>query len=141
MLKLSILIGLGAGIVLACADNGRCGASSVASVCPPPAVGFAVVEGTLLSATGSVMSGRQVYVSCGPVVGAYDQRTNTRGAFRIALSYGSLEGPPPLDADGMFRLSCRVFAVGLPANDIVTVPFAPKPEAVIPISVLLQESH
>jgi hypothetical protein len=137
----AVVVGFAVGIALACVDDGRCGGGGTASVCPPPSSGFAVVEGTVVDSEGSPLSGKQVYVSCGSVVGAYDQRTNARGAFRIALTYGSLEGPPPLDGDGMFRLTCRVFAVGLTPTGTVTVPFAPTRDAVIPVSVVLQESR
>jgi len=140
MLRLPILFGLVAeGIALACVDDGRCGVGGAASVCPPPSSGFAVVEGTVVNAEGSLLSGKQVYVSCGSVVGAYDQRTNARGEFRIVLTYGSPEGPPPRDGDGMFRLTCRVFAVGLTAVDTVVVPFAPTRDAVNPVAVALRE--
>jgi hypothetical protein len=117
-------------------DKNRCGAG--AAPCPPPTAGLAVVQGSVVNADGVPIAGRQVYVSC-PGVGGYDQRTKSDGTFRITLVYGSFEGPPALDADGMFRLTCSVVAMERLVRDTVTVPFAQTLDAVLPVTVTIRE--
>ena len=122
--------------VLACSANDhRC---APGAICGPAVSGYAVVEGTLLSATGSVVGFKQVYVDC-PVAGANGDRTDAAGAFRIELAYASSRGAPPLESDGMFRLVCRITTTGLSVSDTATVPFAPLFAAVSPLVLTLRE--
>lgn len=117
-------------------DSPRCGAGS--APCLPPPSGFAIVQGSVINAQGQGISSRQVYVTC-PVAGAYDQHTKGDGTFRITLVYETYQSPPPLDPDGMFRLSCTAVVIQGVARDTFSVPFAPALEDVQPVTVTLRE--
>jgi len=133
-----LLIPIGAALfAFACnPSDGQCGGGS--APCPPPTAGLAIVQGQVLTARGVAIAGEQVYVSC-PRVGGYDQRTKPDGTFHITVVYGSFEGPPALDADGMFRLPCSVVAMSLKVRDTAVVPFAQTLDAVLPVTVTLRE--
>ena len=123
--------------VLACSPSDeRC---APGAICGPPISGYAVVDGTLLNATGSRVGFKQVYVNC-PIAGVYGDRTDQAGAFHVELAYASSRGAPPLEPDGMFRLVCRITTTGLTVNDTATVPFASTFAAVSPRVLTLREA-
>jgi hypothetical protein len=73
-------------------------------------------------------------------VGVSDQTTDAEGQFRIPLTYHSVSGLPPLDADGKFRMSCIVASVAVSASESVLVPFAPTRDAQIFVTVPLRQA-
>ena len=123
------------GVVACTSSDERC---APGAICGPPISGYAVVDGTLLNATGSGVGFKQVYINC-PIAGVYGDRTDNAGAFHVELAYASSRGAPPPESDGMFRLVCRIATTGLSVNDTATVPFAPTFAGVSPLVLTLRE--
>jgi len=128
---------------------GECGGAGGASdVCPPPLYGHAEVEGRALRSDGSPLAGKQVYVSCGDIVGASDDTTDHEGRFNVRLGYGvadTLLYPlPPRNPDGLFEVTCNA-SLRLPGDVVLRqdgfgVRFMPTREAVVPTVVELRQS-
>ena len=128
---------------------GECGgAGGVSDVCPPPQYGHAEVEGRALRGDGSPLAGKQVYVSCGDVVGALDDITDGEGRFDVRLGYGvadTLLYPfPPRNPDGSFEVICSA-SLRLPGDVVLRqdgfgVRFMPNREDVVPTTVELRET-
>jgi hypothetical protein len=128
-------------------ETGSCGGAGGSSdVCPPPAYGYAQVDGRAVRSDGSPIALKQVYVACGDVVGAYDDVTDAQGQFRVwpvyAVSDTLLYPFPPRAADGSFELSCRA-SLRL-AHDLILVAdplavrFAPTRAAIVPTTTELR---
>jgi hypothetical protein len=128
---------------------GECGgAGGVGDVCPPPLYGHAEVTGRALRSDWSPLAGKQVYVSCGDVIGGLDDITDAEGRFDVRLGYGVADTVlypfPPRNLDGSFEVSCNA-SLRLPGDvvlrqDAFVVRFMPKREAVVPTVVELRES-
>jgi hypothetical protein len=133
-----LLVGCGGGTC----DDGV----AAADFCGPPHYGYARVEGSALSLDGSPISGRDAYVGCGDAVGAYSDRTDNEGGFRVNLIYAvfdTLRHPfPPREPDGGFILKC-VASLALRSGailvDSLSVHFAPSRTDVVPSNVELRE--
>ena len=133
--------------VLSSCGTGSCGGAGGSSdVCPPPAYGYAQVNGRAVRDDGTPIARQQVYVACGDVVGAYDDATDAQGQFRVWPVYAvfdTLLYPfPPRAADGSFELSCRA-SMRL-AHDLILVTdplavrFAPTRAAIVPTTTELR---
>lgn len=143
---LAALVALIAGSISAC-GGGNCG-SDLASgdVCPGPVYGYARVEVTVQQLDGTPASGRQGFVSCGDIIGAYGARTNADGQFVVEPVYTNgdtvLSPHPPRAGDGSFLVNCAVNAEvrrDVVARDSVIVPFAPTQPEIETIVVELHE--
>jgi hypothetical protein len=138
------------GLILQAGCGGStCGAATASSdVCPPPRYGYAEVRGRALHQDGSPIVNKQAYVSCGPVVGAYDDITNEQGQFVAPLVYAVADTVlyrfPPRNTDGSFEVTCgvslRLADDNVLREDSLAVRFGPTPEAMVPTTVELQES-
>jgi hypothetical protein len=139
-----IPVGL-AVILLSSCDTGDCGSGGTSMFCPPPASGFAQVNGLALRSDGSPVAQAPTFVYCGDIVSAINDRTDAEGRFETSLTYvvadTTLNPYPPRAADGSFALSCRAGLLGNDhmVQDPLTVRFAPTPGGVVPALVELRE--
>jgi hypothetical protein len=144
-LALATLLSLLTGSITAC-GRGCGGGLAAADICPGPVYGYARVEVTVLRVDGTPAAGRQGFVSCGDVIGAYGAHTNADGRFVVEPVYSNTDtvfSPhPPRGADGGFLVSCAVNAEvrrDVVARDSVVVPFAPTRPGVTSIAIELRE--
>jgi hypothetical protein len=135
-------------VLLSSCDSSECERGGMATSCPPPATGFAQVNGRALRSDGSPVVGKQANVGCGEVVGVYNDATDAEGNFEVRPVYAvndTLLYPyPPRAADGSFTLSCRVIlqlaSNNLLVQDPLPVRFATAPAGVVPTVVELREA-
>jgi hypothetical protein len=135
-------------LLLASCDGGGCGGAAGASeVCPPPSYGYALVRGQALWSDGSPIAGKQAYVGCGDVVGAYDDTTDDQGRFEVRPIYAVADTMlypfPPRNTDGSFDLSCQanlqVAHDLILRRDPLVVRFAPTIETIMATTTELRE--
>ena len=135
-------------LLSSCAGGGDCGGMGGDGMfCPPPASGFAQINGRALRSDGSPVVGKQAYVSCGDVVGAYNDGTDAAGNFEVRPVYAVMDTLlypyPPRAADGSFTLSCRAHlqlaSDNLLVQDPLEVRFAPSAADIVPTVVELRE--
>ena len=139
------LLSLLTGSLHAC-GRGCGGSPAAADLCPGPVYGYARVEVTVRELDGTPAAGRQGFVSCGDVIGAYGEQTNADGRFVVEPVYSNVDTVflphPPRGADGSFLASCAVNAEvrrDVVARDSVVVPFAPTRPGVTPVVIELRE--
>ena len=135
-------------LLVSCWGGGDCGGiGGAGDMCPPPVSGYAQVNGRALRSDGSPIVGKQAYVGCGDVVGAYNDGTDPAGNFEVRLLYSvhdTLLYPyPPRAADGSFTISCQA-NLQLTSNNLLSVSpllvrFAPTAAGVVPNVVELRE--
>jgi hypothetical protein len=122
-------------LLLARCNTGACdSASSASDGCGPPVYGYAGVQGDAADAAGAPIPGKDAWVACGDVVGAYSDQTDTQGRFQVGLVYAVFDTMlypfPPRDPDGSFQVDCsvslRVSAELLLLREHVPVRFAPR---------------
>jgi hypothetical protein len=132
-----------------CEGGGCGGAAGAADVCPPPVYGYAVVQGHAFLGDGKPIVGKQAYVGCGDVVGAYDDITDSRGYFDVRPVYAVddtvLYPFPPRHPDGSFDLRCQanlqLDSDRVLRKDPLLVRFAPTRETVVPTMTELREGQ
>ena len=144
------LVSVVAGALIACDGPAGCGDSGGASgdLCAPDPIGFGAVEGRVLDRDGVGLGGEQAYVSCGPIVGGYDDLTDDSGRFRVVLVYAPFDTitypVPRRVSDGRIVFTCEG-AVRLKRSntfvlsDPFEVAFAPTEAGVSPAAVVLRE--
>jgi hypothetical protein len=106
------------------------------------------VEGTVLRLDGTAAAGRQAFVSCGDLIGAYSEHTDDAGRFAVEAVYTNADTlfrpHPPRDPGGRFLVNCDVTAEvrrDVVVRDSVVVPFAQTRQEVAPVLVELRETN
>jgi hypothetical protein len=105
------------------------------------------VDGTLHQLDGTPAVNRQVFVSCGDVIGGYGDHTDGAGRFSVQPVYSNADTilfpHPPRDAAGNFLVRCGVggeLRYNVFVRDSAVVPFAPTRAGVTAVQVSLVES-
>jgi hypothetical protein len=131
----------------ACGGDGCDAGPAAGDVCPGPTYGYARVEGTLHQLDGTPAVNRQVFVSCGDVIGGYGDHTDGAGRFSVQPVYSNADTilfpHPPRDVAGNFLVHCGVggeLRYNVFVRDSALVPFAPTRAAVSAVQVSLVES-